>query len=248
MDGFQDWKWNAGHVNTSIDNGEHVSAEFSIIMSGPSRLSHLGTATVGGSDTDAGTGTQRLTLIGLVQSFRQSQNRQVTRLFEIGARRSYFVPQRVFAQFDISRVLFFGPSLMRFFYAHAPKEVVQAYGGSEMVNGASGSVPETPAEYLALFPTAAQIAASQGIPAGANVSSSDNAGANRDYWISLAAGIFHIPVGLCHVERDARERAYGATYLEDVYIEGHSKSSTAQDVIVAEGVNGVFDIAMPVQV
>lgn len=246
MDGFADWKWNAGHVNSSIDNGEHISAEFSIIMSGPSRLSHLGVASVAETDVTEGTGTHQLTLIGLVQSFRQSQNRQVTRLFEIGARRSYFVPQRVFAQFDISRVLFFGPSLMRFFYAHAPEDVVRAYGGHPMISGPGGSVPALSPEYSALFPDAPSAVA---VPAGSNSDgAADNAGGNRDYWISLAAGIFHIPVGLCHVERDARERAYGATYLEDVYIEGHSKSSTSQDVIVAEGINGVFDIAMPVTV
>jgi hypothetical protein len=58
--------------------------------------------------------------IGVVEAINVSQAKQIQRLFEIGSKRSYFVPGRNIGQASITRTVFNGPNLLRALYAYYP--------------------------------------------------------------------------------------------------------------------------------
>lgn len=161
-------------------------------------------------------------------------------MFEIGSKRSYFIPGRMFAQFSASRMLFYGPSLMRMLYALAPQRLIATLGTPLNIDPDSNGqgVAEVP-EYSDLF----QFDALQNIP-GYGGTSNEN---NRDFYINLTSELFQIPFGLCIMLKTAQDKPYGATYLEDCYIETHQLGIDSGNVVIAESVNGQFDRMVPVQ-
>jgi hypothetical protein len=223
---FLNWNWASQHVQVELANGEYVSAESTLILGGPSKLSMAEGATA-------------LYPIGLLQMLQIAQNRQVARLFEVGSKRAYFIPGRLFANFQVNRILFYGPSLMRLLYAASPFGNPFKFteeGGVKAVY----EPPQSPPEYAKLFP-AAPLKLYPGYGDGGQED-------NRDFWVSLASEIFNIPFGFCMILKDARNRAYGAFYLEDCMVEAHSMGVDANNVVIAEGCNGQFDLLKPIQV
>jgi len=236
---FINWKFASEHVQAELQNGEYVSAESTLILAGPSRL-----RMISDGSADPLAAKSRLFPVGLLQTMQVAQNRQVARLFEIGSKRSYFVPGRLFANFQINRILFYGPSLMRLLYALAPRR-----GFGQPFNFApDGTTPrqqdqlQTPPSYESLFPargTNFQLGPGHG---------GKTADDNRDFFINLASELFNVPFGLCPLLKDARQRPYGSFYMEDCMIEAHSIGFDSNNIVIAEGVNGQFDMLMPVQV
>ncbi len=256
-DSFLDWTWQSRHVQSDIENGEYVSAESTLILSGPSRLDMLlGDAAVKEASAVPLTTVGRTMLMpmGLLQSARVGQNRQVVRLFEIGAKRSYFIPQRVFTSFDMNRVLFFGPSLMRLFYATAPQDAIRLMGGSPLNVADIGVTPQflgveeasQGANDLRSYARLFQFLNADQLQAGGG-DREDEANQNRDFFTNLNSALFNVPFGLAFIYKDSKNRPYGSFYLEESFIEGHTITVTSQDVIIAEGVNGVSDLLLPVQ-
>jgi hypothetical protein len=233
MSSFVNWQWQSENVQAEVKNGEYISAESALILAGPSRLSML--STDGGVDT-----TNSLIPIGLIQGFGSSQNRQVQRLFEIGSKRAYFVPGRMFANFTIARIMFYGPSLMRLLYGLAPSEVVDPFttGLNTDPDSSGNFVSELP-EYSALFGGSLVNAPGYG------GSSTENE--NRDVWMNLASELFNVPFGMCLLMKDTRDQPYGAVYMEDCYLETHNMSIDAGNVVIAENVSGQFDRLEPIQ-
>jgi hypothetical protein len=246
MTDFINWNWQAEHVQTEVQNGEYVSSESTLVLAGPSRLSHLsGNAT--NADGDPLSSANSLIPLGLLQNISITQNRQLTRLFEIGSKRSYFVPGRLFADFTIGRIMFFGPSLLRLFYALAPvggnSSTLGPYGqklgtsdDDAGLNASSGV--EIPA-YSNLFPQE-QL---HGVPGWGGTAGETN----RDFYINLASELFNAPFGLVLIFKDTRNRPYGSAYLEDCYIVSHQMGVDANQVVIAETVTGQFDSIAPVQ-
>lgn len=236
---FLNWSWASQHVQVELANGEYVSAESTLILGGPSKLQMAG-------GSDALSSATALYPIGLLQMLQIAQNRQVARLFEVGSKRAYFIPGRLFANFQVNRILFFGPSLLRLLYAAAPQVIGGVQVGGPFKFAAEGGVqpsgiqPQTPPEYAALFPKSIQMRPGYG--------EGNTAGDNRDFWISLASELFNVPFGFCMMLKDARNRAYGAFYLEDCMVEAHSMGVDANNVVIAEGCNGQFDLLKPIQV
>lgn len=235
-----DWNWASEHVQVELKNGEYVSAESTLMLAGPSRLSM---ALAGGEE---GMG-QYLVPLGLIQMFQIAQNRQVARLFEIGSKRSYFVPGRLFANFQMNRILFFGPSLMRLLYAVAPvgygqgQELKQTEAGQAPVTTGAQNV-QTPQAYADLFPANAKSSGYSLAPGYGNTSPTAE---NRDFFINLASEVFNVPFGCCMVTKDAKQRPYGAFYLEDMMIEAHTMGVDSNNIVIAEGCNGQFDQVVP---
>jgi len=232
---FLNWDFASQHVQVELANGEYVSGESTLVLGGPSKLDMIG------SGATALEKTQALYPIGLLQALTIGQNRQVARLFEVGSKRAYFVPGRLFANFQANRILFYGPSLMRLLYAVAPNPPgrpfeFQREGGAPTPS----SIVKTPGAYASLFPTDIRLQPGYGEGEGGLD--------NRDFYISLASELFNIPFGLCVVFKDARRRTYGAFYLEDCMIEAHTLGVDANNVVIAEGVNGQFDMVRPIQV
>ena len=134
---FAGWDWHTKHVEERLKQGEYVSAETILVAAGPPRFEQVSFtgATAGsgaGKVAPSAAGAGAVYPIGLIENFGLSQNKQLQRLFEIGSKRSYFVPGRNIASFSLGRVLFWGPSLMRVMYAYYPQSKVI------LANGAKG--------------------------------------------------------------------------------------------------------------
>ena len=206
------------------------------MLAGPSRLSHL---------SDDGSGifqgsSNSLVPIGVLQNLNISQNQQVQRLFEIGSTRAYFIPGRLFAQFSMSRIMFFGPSLMRVLYALAPERLVEVLGTPLNVDPDSqGQGVANLPEYSSLF----QDGPFQNIP-GYGGTNDEN---NRDLFMNLGSELFKIPFGMCLILKSAQDKPYGAIYLEDCYVESHQFGIDSGNVIIAESVSGQFGRVAPIQ-
>jgi hypothetical protein len=245
MADFINWNWQAEHVQTEIQNGEYVSSESTLVLAGPARLSMLsGQAVTEGGDVVSSANS--LIPLGLLQNIAITQNRQLTRLFEIGSKRSYFVPGRLFANFSIGRIMFFGPSLLRLLYALAPVGASRRLGPFGQIlgtaeddsNGGAATVTSIP-KYDNLFPSE-QL---KGVPGWGGTPGETN----RDFFVNLASELFNVPFGLVLVFKDTRNRPYGAMFLEDCYIESHQMGVDANQVVIAESVTGQFDSVAPIQ-
>lgn len=233
---FLNWRWQSEHVQTEIQNGEFVSAESSLILAGPSRLDHL---------SDDGTGTflgssNALIPLGVLNNISFVQNKPVQRMFEIGSKRAYFIPGRLFAQFSIQRTMFYGPSLMRLLYALAPDRLVEHLGTPLNIDPDSNGqgVADVP-EYGDLFQDGNLV----NVP-GYGGTNNEN---NRDFYVNLTSELFAVPFGMCVILKTAQDKPYGATYLEDCYIESHQMGIDSGNVVIAESVNGQFDRMVPIQ-
>lgn len=234
---YANWSFASQNVQTELVNGNYVSAESTLILGGPSRISHL--TSNAGNAIDARSVRTTMFPIGIVQGINISQNRPVQRIFEVGSKRAYFIPGRLFANASISRVLFHGPSLMRMLYAVAPYKDL-GYGAPFTVEG---GLVEAPAGYADLFGPEGQRGLLSppgfGAPVGAE---------NKDFFINLASELFNIPMGICLLLKNPKSTLYGASYLEDVYVSAHSMSINANDIVIMETVNLEFGNVAPVLV
>ena len=233
---YVNWRFASENVQTEIVNGEYVSSESTLVLGGPSRLAHL----TAGAATDAVAVQTTMFPIGLLQNVSLAQNRQVSRLFEIGSKRAYFIPGRLFANFSVSRILFFGPSLMRMLYAVAPYRDL-GVGRTFRVENREVA---TPPEYARLFGDNANQRTLLSAPGFGDARAN---GDNRDFFINLASDLFNVPMGLCFLLKDPKNRPYGAMYLEDCYIEAHSMGVDANNIVIAEQVSGQVGSVAPVQ-
>lgn len=238
--GYLDWNWSGEHVQAEVQNGEYLSSESTLVLAGPSRFTHLNSA--GGLTSNA------IVPLGLIQNISVSQNRQVQRLFEIGSKKAYFVPGKQFANFNIGRVMFFGPSLMRMLYALAP---IDAQVGQGQGIGPFGQVlqkdPNDPGQEGVTIPAAYQALFSKGALTNAPGFGGLPKEENRDFYVNLASELFNVPFGMILVFKDTRNRPYGATYLEDCFIESHQFQVDANSVVISEAVSGQFGSIVPVQ-
>lgn len=232
-----DWNWAGEHVQTEIRNGEYLSSESTLLLAGPSRFTHLNTSTPNGGLNNS------LVPLGLISNMSMSQQRGVQRLYEIGSKRAYFVPGRMFANFNMGRVMFYGPSLMRMLYAIAPVGTMNSQlgpFGKPLTTGPNA--PQTPSEYATLFPSTQLV----GAP-GFGGTGTGNDVENRDFYINLASELFNVPFGLVVVYKDTRNRPYGAVYLEECYLETHSMGIDSGSIVIGEQVSGLFDTVTPIQ-
>lgn len=240
---FLNWNWAGEHVQAELTNGEYVSAESTLLLAGPSRLDMLTQVDGGGGTPDISFVKSQLYPIGLVQNFMMAQNRFLTRLFEIGSKRAYFVTGRLAVNFQLNRIIFFGPSLIRLLYALAPDN--EGFGGNAfkfVPNGQPGASLDVklkpPKAYADLFPSKYMVPAGYGGTDGKD---------NRDFFINLASDLLQIPFGLGAIFKDAKNRPYGACYLQEALLEAHSMGVDANNVVIAEGCNGQCDRVEPIQ-
>jgi len=103
------WDFRNSHVdpaalneggNPSGPRGNYISSESILLAAGPGTLSE---ATASALD---------LVPIGVCDSVQILQNKGVIQLYEIGSRLPYIIPGRPIIQFQISRILFNGDSLL----------------------------------------------------------------------------------------------------------------------------------------
>jgi hypothetical protein len=218
---LRNWEFREFHVQEDVEGGDFVNAASTLIAAGPPRLRD----TVGGLgnvQTGEGRDTQKTFVfpIGIVEAVSVSQARQLQRLFEIGSKRSYFIPGRNVGQLSITRTLFDGPSLMRALMAYLPAALV------------------------------AQFDAPQLLQSNAILGASDfrNAPGYRDFFINLDSEAFDQPMGIFIAHKDANAQNYGGFYLENCFLNSHSMSISATSTLIAEGVTLQYDRMVPLRV
>ena len=219
---FDNWDFHNQRVQQSAIGGQFVSAETTLIASGPPSLSSREAySTVGG---DAGTAVYP---IGLLESFGIQQNRQLQRLFEIGSSRSYFIPGRTIGSLSIGRTFYHGPSLLRAIYAYYKTTTSTI---SDIGTGTGGG--ET-TQLLGTSESAHDLRENPG-------------------WgyltINLASDLFAQPTGMAVYFKDINNATLGAFYLQESYVQGHQMSINSGSVLIMEGAQMQFDRLVPIKV
>tara|TARA_Y100001963_G_scaffold36301_2_gene50566 strand:+ start:3405 stop:4067 length:663 start_codon:yes stop_codon:yes gene_type:complete len=202
LEKLTDWKWKEKHVQPddfgANGNENFITSESIVICAGPNTL-----------PTDL-TGT--LIPIGLLEQAVVAQNRQTQELFEIGSRKSYFIPGRSYVQMTLARVMFNGPSLLKAVMAHGDPR-----GMAENIAGDPASPwPADPGDDTDLFTSGEW----------------DEEYAN--YVINLASDFFNRPVGLGVLIHDSEDDKYGGFYLQNCYVQSHQFSVAGQQTVVME--------------
>lgn len=230
---FTNWSFSASPVYTDGKEGQFVSAETTLVASGPPRLSQM----------TGSQGTGSVYPLGLIENIAIQQSKQLQRVFEIGSARSYFIPGRVVGNFSIGRVFYHGPSLLKAMYAYYP---VDKAGTAETPTDPGSTTKEgantmpNPGNVLIEIPSLS----------GSAYGLYNNAVApGADYfWLNLASDMFNQPTGMALFFKDAGGDSVGAMYLESCFIQGHQISISAGALMLMEGASAQFDRIVPTSV
>lgn len=217
---LKDWEFREFHVQEDVEGGDFVNAASTLIAAGPPRLRD----TVGGGEVRTGEGRETMKTfvfpIGIIEAVSVSQARQLQRLFEIGSKRSYFIPGRNVGQLSITRTLFDGPSLMRALMAYLPQALIEQYDAEQLLQ-------------------------SNALLKATNFR---NAPGYKDFFINLDSEAFDQPLGIFIAHKDANAQNYGGFYLENCFLNSHQMSVSATSTLIAEGVTLQYDRMVPLRV
>ena len=224
MASLSNWSPYGEYVQGGMTDGRFMNAAYTMLAAGPPRLAGMGgVANVGailasGVDNPA---TDNLAYpIGVVQNFSLSHNMSVSRFFELGSVRSYFIPGRVMGQLTMSRIMYHGPSLLRVLYAYYQDALPPATVQTLMGGFSSATMPN---------PHNVKIT-----PGYENI------------YLNLASDLFTQPIGLLLMLKDSNEDTMAATYLESCYIPSHTIATDSMGTIIQENVAVQFERAIPI--
>lgn len=222
---FTTWDFYNKRVQQELTGGQFVSAESTLVCSGPPELADLNN---GGADS-AGA----VYPIGLLESAGIQQNKQLQRIFEVGSSRSYFIPGRVIGSISVGRTFYFGPSLLRVLYAYyrsaGPVEIgVNDEKQAISLNDGNVSAPDPQNALLKTF--------------GADVLHQIRRSPGPDYFfIDLASDLFSQPTGMAIFFKDQNDNSLGGLYLENAYVQGHQMNISSGSVLIMEGASLQYD-------
>lgn len=216
---LRDWEFRDFHVQEDIPGSEFINAASTLIAAGPPRFRDAV-----GDQVSTGSGRDTVKTfvfpIGIIEALSVSQARQLQRLFEIGSKRSYFVPGRTVGQVSITRTLFDGPSLMRALMAYFPERLIGRFDAKTLlVSKAQIKMPDV-----------------------------RNAPGFGDFFINLDSEVFDNPFGIFIAHKDSGGANFGGVYLENAYLNSHQVSVSATSTLIAEGVTIQYDRMVPVRV
>ena len=245
---LSDWDFQNHHVAQTLSGQQFIGAQTTLIAAGPPLLAQAGYAagenlaslpgaTGLGGAFDSGTGTGKESKIdpagissatfafplGVCENVGLAQNKQLTRLFEIGSRRSYFIVGRTVTSLSIARTLYDGPNLLRALYAYYPAQYMANAGARDSV-ATLLSVRETD-----FVPT--RRVAGYG-----------------DFFCNLDSDLFDHPFGLLFLFLDSGNQPYGACYAENAYIQNYQFGISSQANIIGEGATIQCDQVLGVNV
>lgn len=230
---FSNWNYANYHVQQELSNGQFVSAETSLIASGPPQLNGTGPY----SEVPVSS-VGSVYPLGLIENAGLSQSKQIQKIFEIGSSRSYFVPGRVIGSVSLGRIFFYGPSLLRVLYAYYFNNTnninVGTVDPSTTITLADGSMAQSPLARL--------------LDTGSTTYHQLEVSPGEDYfYVNLASDLFNQPFGLAFYFKDANFNSVGAFYLEDTYVQGHQFSVSSGSVLIMEGVSAQYDRLVPIK-
>jgi len=216
------WKPYDQYVQGGMVDGRYMNAAYTLIAAGPPRLANIGGPSfVAGALSSTSQVQDRIAYpIGLAQNFSLGHNMSISRIFEIGSERSYFIPGRVVGQLGLSRIMYHGTSLLRTLWAYyqdlVPKTIVESVftnlGAATMANPHDVQIP----------------------PGFENI------------YFNLASDLFKQPVGLLFMFKDSNEDTMGAGYLEAAHVPNHSLATDATGTVIQESVSVQFERMLPI--
>lgn len=219
------WDFHNFHVQNELEGGDFVNAASTLLAAGPPNIRFAGNV---GTDFNEQTVARRDELnavaypIGVVENIAIGQNKQLQRLFEIGSKRSYFVPGRNIISLNMARVLYNGPNTLRMLYAYYPATKIN--------------------------PTVANLLAAGAGRAGKAAPTLRSNPGYADYFGNLDSDLFDQPFGMLVLMLDADSLPYGAIYLENAYVNNYQVTVNSGSVLIAEGVGVQLDRIVPVDV
>jgi len=244
---LSDWDFQNHHVQSTLSGQQFIGAQTTLIAAGPPLLAQAGftagenLATLPGATGLGGafnnTGTGKVSTIdpagisaatfafplGVCENVGLAQNKQLTRLFEIGSRRSYFIVGRTVSSLSIARTLYDGPNLLRALYAYYPAQFMANAGARKNV-ATLLKVRETD------FVRTRRVAG------------------YTDFFCNLDSDLFDHPFGLLFLFMDSQNQPYGGCYAENAYIQNYQFGISSQANIIGEGCTVQFDQLLPINV
>tara|TARA_B000000460_G_scaffold223538_1_gene176693 strand:+ start:1160 stop:1924 length:765 start_codon:yes stop_codon:yes gene_type:complete len=228
MAGLDEWSPYKTHVQGGLREGNFLNGQFILLCAGPPFFSSLGN-----------TIEDKINVypIGLTQNVALSQNKAISRIFEIGSDRSYFISGRSVGQLSLGRVVYHGPSLLRALYAY-----YNTTGDTSPGAYAIDSLNATPSDMgVPPFASGGEGGASSSlhsvkIPPGYG-----------NMFLNLASDLFSQPMGLFLVFKDNAKNTVASVYLDQCYVPQHSIAVDAQGLIVQESVGIQYERMQPVK-
>jgi hypothetical protein len=222
MASLSDWSPYDSYVQGGMVDGRYMNAAYTMIAAGPPRLANVGGPSFLAAALAAGsTGSDQIAFpVGVVQNFGLSQNMNVSRIFEIGSERSYFIPGRAVGQLQLSRIMYHGPSLLRVLYAYYQDLVPPTLVAPVFANAGAATVAN-PHDVK--------------IPPG-----------YENIFLNLASDLFKQPIGLMLLMKDSNEDTMAAQYLESCYVPNHSLSTDAMGTVMQESCGVQFERIIPI--
>lgn len=219
---FSEWAPYNNFVQAGLVDGQYVNASHLMLAAGPPRIANIGGAAAFANSLTGTSANQIVLPIGIVQNFNLSNNRQFSRIFEIGSERSYFISGRTVGQIGLGRIYYHGASLLRILYAYYQDTL-------------------SPTVVPAMWPNAG--AASMANPHDVAIPPG-----YENIYINLASDLFAQPVGLLNYLRDVNQASICANYFEACYVPNHSISTDSQGVLLQEQASIQFERSVPVAI
>jgi hypothetical protein len=216
--------WNPfnNYVQSGQKDGQFVNGQMVKIAAGPPRLTSFGGALAASALLEYTDPDNLVYPIGFVQNIGISQNKQWTRVNEIGSDRAYFISGRSAGSLNLSSIYYHGPSLLRRMYAYYQDGL-----GSVTVE----PLFENMAAYNMTNPHDVVV------PPG-----------YENLYLNLQSDLFSQPVGLLYYINDINQDTVGANYFESVVVQGHNTGTDANGTIMSEQIGMQYERMVPVAV
>lgn len=222
MASLSNWSPYDDYVQSGLTDGRFQNAAYTLVAAGPPRLSQVGGPAALAASLSTGSTTQDQIAypVGLVQNVAIGHNMNLSRIFELGSVRSYFIPGRVVGQISLSRVMYHGPSLLRALYAYyqdlvSPTLVEAAFDNLGAANPINAHNVIIPPGY-------------------------------ENFYINLLSDLFTQPIGLLLLFKDSNEDTIGAVYAEACYVPNHNLATDAMGTIIQETAAIQFERLIPI--
>jgi len=221
---FNQWDFNKQRVQNDIKNGKYTSGKSTCIAFGPPEFRHI-------TANAAARGDWGFPIpCGEIQNFGMSQQRQVMRLFEIGSERSIAIPGRSFGSLQLSRVLYDGPNLLKYFYLYY----------TNMAQNSDGSAGIDIELLRSIFGDSTMSVTDDFL------TSEIKAPGKANFYSNLGSSLFNMPLGVMVYLKSAVGNPYGAVYFENCQVNSQQMSIDEGQPIIMESASLDFERAMPV--
>ena len=246
MPGLQDWNPKTEHLIRGLKPGQFLSGKQCFVAAGPPFLSMF---TGDGISAQAAQTASSFTPggdvvypIALLQTWALAQNKALSRLFELGSDRSYFVTGHTVGQLTLSSVLYHGPNLLKMLYAWFHQDQT---GQSPFT--IQGLLDAGELDLEPMYPWTEGEAQSPGIPASyGGLPTIQIAPGYQDKFFNLASDMFDLPHGMLFLLRDTQGNNLACFYLEQCHSPNYQLALDAQGLMMQESGTIHFERMVPI--